>query len=115
MLRLSMDHHVPGPITVGLRQRGVDVLTAEEDGTTQLDDNLLLDRASAMGRILVSQDKDLLAIAHDWHQTGTPFAGLAYAHQWKISIGQAIHDLELLVNVLTDDYIMNRVEYLPYS
>ena len=70
MLFLYMDHCVPGPITVGLRQRGVDVLTAEEDGTKQLDDDDLLDRASSVGRILFSQDKDLLAIAHERQQAG---------------------------------------------
>jgi hypothetical protein len=27
-----MDHHIPAAVTAGLRQRRVDVLTAEEDG-----------------------------------------------------------------------------------
>ena len=63
-LRLYMDHHVPFAITVGLRQRGVDVLTAEDDGTATLDDDPLLERATSLGRALFSQDADLLAIAH---------------------------------------------------
>jgi hypothetical protein len=33
-----MDHHVPRAITVGLRLRGVDVLTAYEDGQSELAD-----------------------------------------------------------------------------
>src|SRR5207302_10179568 len=49
-LRLYMDHHVPFAITVGLRQRGVDVLTAEDDGTATLDDDPLLERATSLGR-----------------------------------------------------------------
>jgi hypothetical protein len=36
-------------------------------------------------------------------------------HQLAISIGQAIHDLELLAKVLDPGDIRNRVEYLPYS
>ena len=32
-----MDHRVHAAITEGLRQRGVDVLTAHEDGATQFD------------------------------------------------------------------------------
>jgi hypothetical protein len=45
-IALYMDHHVPRAITVGLRLRGVDVLTAYEDGANELDDPALLDRAS---------------------------------------------------------------------
>jgi hypothetical protein len=32
-LSLYMDVHVPAAITAGLRRRGVDVLTSQEDGT----------------------------------------------------------------------------------
>ena len=32
MLSVYMDHHVPAAITEGLRSRGIDVLTAFEDG-----------------------------------------------------------------------------------
>jgi hypothetical protein len=110
-----MDHHVPAAITTGLRTRGVDVLTCEEDSTATLQDDPLLDRASALGRVLFSQDEDLLAIAHQRQQTGSQFAGVVYAHQLAISIGQAIRDLELLAKVLEPDDLRNRVEYLPYS
>ena len=57
---LYMDHHVPAPITDGVRMRGVDALTAEEDGTRRLPDPDLLDRATELGRVLFSQDQDLL-------------------------------------------------------
>ena len=62
---LYMDHHVPRAITEGLRRRGVDVVTAEEDGTQRLEDPDLLDRATELGRPLFSQDRHLLAEAHD--------------------------------------------------
>ena len=42
MLRLYMDVHVKAAITAGLRQRGIDVLTAQEDGTERWDDDRLL-------------------------------------------------------------------------
>jgi len=115
MLLLYMDHCVAGPITTGLRQRGVDILTAEEDGTTQLTDHLLLERAAALRRVLFSADKDLLVIAHQWQQDGREFAGVTYAHPLRISIGEAIRDLELIAKVFDPDDMRNRVEYLPYS
>ena len=115
MLLLYMDHHVDSAITAGLRNRGVDVLTSEDDNAATLDDDLLLDRAASLGRILFTQDEDFLAIAQQRQTTQHDFAGLAYAHQLSISIGQAIHDLELLANAYESDDMRNRVEYLPYS
>ena len=56
-----MDVHVPRAVTMASRLRMIDVLTAQEDGAAQLDDDRLLQRASELGRILVSQDKDLWA------------------------------------------------------
>ena len=56
-----MDVQVPAAITRALLLRGVDVLTAQFDGTTRLADPDLLDRAAELGRVLFSQDEDLLA------------------------------------------------------
>jgi hypothetical protein len=114
-LSLYMDHHVPSAVTTGLRQRDVDVLTAAEDGADTHDDPALLDRATSLGRVLFSQDKDLLEITHQWLLDGRDFAGLVYAHQLSISVGQAIRDLELIAKVLEPDDIRNRVEYIPYT
>ncbi len=43
-----MDEHVHRAITTGVRLRGVDVLTAQEDGQRQVSDNVLLDRATEL-------------------------------------------------------------------
>ena len=59
-LKLYMDHNVRQEIIHGLRRRGVDVLTAFEDGADRLPDPQLLDRATALGRVLVSRDEDLI-------------------------------------------------------
>lgn len=62
-LALYLDHHVRREVTGALRRRGVDVLTCREDGTAEWADATLLDRATQLGRVLVSQDADLLAEA----------------------------------------------------
>ena len=51
-VRLYMDVHVRRAVTAGLRLRGVDVLTAQEDGNRELLDPELLDRATELGRVL---------------------------------------------------------------
>ena len=108
-----MDVHVPAAITRGLRLRGVDVLTAQADGTTQLADAELLARATELGRVLFSQDQDLLAEANRSQRSGKAFGGVIFAHQLGITIGQAIRDLELLAQVGTVEDFVNRVEFLP--
>jgi len=62
-LSLYVGVHVPRAITVGLRLRGVDVLTAQEDGLSRAPDDVLLERPTELGRVLFSQDEDLLAEA----------------------------------------------------
>jgi len=51
---LYMEVHVPAA-TRALRRRGADVMRAQEDGASRLPDAKLLDRASAMRRIVFSQ------------------------------------------------------------
>ena len=70
-----MDVHVPAAITHGLRRRGVDVLTAQTDKAQRLPDNLLLDRAAELGRVLFTRDEDLLAEASLRRQQGKSFGG----------------------------------------
>ena len=75
-----MDHHVPRAITVGLRLRGVAVITGYEDGTSDLDDAGLLDRAEELVRVLFSRDDDLLAEAAKRQRARIPFRGVVYAY-----------------------------------
>lgn len=108
-----MDVHVPGPVTRGLRLRGVDVITAEEDGCRRLEDPQLLDRATGLGRALVTQDEDLLAEATLRMRQRIEFAGVIYAQQVSVTIGQFITDLELISLAADMDFIRNRIEWLP--
>ena len=108
-----MDVHVPAAITRGLLLRGVDVLTAQLDGTTQLKDPDLLDRATNLGRVLFSQDEDLLAEATKRQRNSQFFAGVIFAHQLGITIGRAIEDLHILAEIGAPGDFINRVEYLP--
>ena len=112
-LSFYMDVHVPLPITQGLRRRGIDVLTSQEDETRRLADDLLLQRATELGRVLVSQDTDLLRFASQWQRSTKPFSGLVFAHQQQIGIGRCIADLELLAQVYTREEMANQVVYLP--
>lgn len=69
-ISLYMDVHVRRAVTEGLRLRGVDVLTAQADGADGFADPELLDRATELGRVLFTQDDDLLREAKRRQQTG---------------------------------------------
>lgn len=113
MLSFYMDHHVPRAITIGLRLRGIDVITAFEDDTGEMIDSELLDRADEMRRVLFTQDDDLLSEAARRHKEGILFHGVIYAHQLRISIGACVNDLELIAKVADPDDLINSVIFLP--
>src|SRR5205823_3775139 len=98
---LYMDHHVQRAVTLGLRLRNVDVLTAMEDGAASMEDPALLDRALQLGRALFTRDDDLLVEASRRQSYGIPFAAVIYAHLLQVSIGQCIADLEIISKVGT--------------
>ena len=112
-IALYMDEHVPRAITNGLRMRSVDVITAQEDGRGGVDDHTLLDRAGELGRVLFSQDDDLLAEATKRQREDTPFSGVIYAHQLRITIGACVEDLEAIAKAGEPEDMDSRVEFLP--
>jgi len=111
-IALYMDQHVPRSITIGLRSRNLNVLTAAEDSASTFTDSELLERASLRGRVLFLQDDDLLAEAAR-RQSEDIRLGVIYAHQLRISIRACIHDLELIALVGEPEELHNRALFLP--
>lgn len=112
-IALYMDEHIHKGITDGLRQRGVDVLTVQEDGRTGTADPLVLDRATEVQRVIFTQDQDFLAEANRRQVEGINFAGVIYAHQRLVTIGDCIRDLEIIAKASDPEELANRVQYLP--
>lgn len=108
-----MDHHVPSSITNALRIRGVDVLTAYEDDAHELGDAALLDRATALQRVVFTRDDDFLAEAARRQQAGVSFYGVIYAHQMRVSIGICVSHLEMIAKAGAPVDVANVVLYLP--
>jgi hypothetical protein len=78
-----------------------------------LDDDRLLQRATELGRVLVSQDDDLLREGVRLLRDGGDFSGIIYAHQLRITIGQMVDDLELIAKVTSPEDWWDKIEYLP--
>ena len=105
--------HVPGPVILQLRLRGVDILAATEEETNELLDDELLELATSFKRVMVTQDIRFRVLAESWQRTGPPFAGLVFAHQRYVSFGEMIFDMELIAKATDPEYWQNRVEQLP--
>ena len=112
-LAFYMDEHVQRAMTSGLRLRGVDILTVQEDGRAGMPDPLILDRATELERVLFTQDDDFLAEANRRLQQGIDFPGVIYAHQMMVSVGDCIRDLELIAKAGEIKDMANSVRYLP--
>jgi hypothetical protein len=114
-LAVYADVHVPAAVTDGLRRRGIDVLTSQQDGTRRAEDVLLLQRSTHLGRLLVTQDEDFLVLAASWQAAGWEFAGLVFAPQDSQRIGRYIEDIELLAACCDSREVVNQVFHLPLS
>ena len=113
-VRLYMDVHVPRSFSDQLRRRGVDVLTAIEDGAAELRDDELLDRVHALDRVLFTQDIRFCAMAEEWQRKSRPFSGLIFGHQLAGTVGQFVNDLELIASASEPAEWLGAVERIPF-
>lgn len=84
-------------------------------GSNELDDSLLLDRASELGRLLFTRDDDLLVEAVRKQRSGITFHGLVYAHQLRVRvpIRRCLDELELIAKSVEPEDLLNQVIFLP--
>ncbi len=88
------------------------MLTVQEDGMEGRPDPEILARATELGRVLFTQDDDLLACGARRQRGNEPFTGVIYAHQ-EIAIGVCVADLMLMAWAAEPEEISGRVEFLP--
>lgn len=113
MIPLYMDEHIPRAITNGLRLKGIDLLTVQEDGFSGKADPELLDRSAYLKRAFFTHDDDLLVEAVKRQREGRDFYGVLYAHHLRISVSGCIKDLEMLSKNGDIEEIKNHVIFLP--
>ena len=107
---LFADVHIPGPVILQLRLRGVDIAAATEEGHERKTDEELLIISTSLGRVMVTQDIRFRVRAEDWQRQGRLFAGLIFAHQRRVSFGEMVRDLELIARATEPSFWLSRVE-----
>jgi predicted nuclease of predicted toxin-antitoxin system len=107
-VRFYLDEHIANLVTIGLRQRGVDVLTTDEAGRSGMPDPAQLQFAAAEERLMVTFDADYLQLA----AAGARHYGIAYCHPTKYAPSQLLQILLVLHGVMSRDEVQDHVEFL---
>jgi len=106
-IRFSTDEHVARAVVQGLRERGVDVLTAAEVGLLGARDDEHMRRAREAGRTIFTHDTDFLRL----HAPGADHAGIVYAPP-QTPIGETIRGLVLNYEGLEPSEMQRPAEFL---
>ena len=112
-IALYMDVHIPLAVTTQLRQRGVNVITAIEDGRMEEIDSDLLLRATDLKRVMVTSDIRFKALAESWQRENRSFSGMVFAHQLVVTIGRMVNDLELIAKACSQGDMHCQILHLP--
>lgn len=107
-IRYLVDEHVAKAVAIGLRKRGIDVITVAEAGLLGAGDDELLVFADTEDRVIATQDRDFLRMAAEVKGN---HPGIAYAPQGR-SIGELVRLLDVLALVSNTKEMRGRVEFL---
>jgi hypothetical protein len=80
---------------------------------SEAEDPALLDRASELGRVLFTNDDDLLVEATRRQRTGEYFYSVVYARQQRVPVGDCVRDLELIAKAGGSEDAVGRILFLP--
>lgn len=106
-IKFYCDEHIHPAISTALKNRGADILTAQDVRMLGIADETHLQFAASQGRAIITQDTDFLRL----HKTGIPHAGILFAHQSK-TLNEIIHGLIRVYQMNTEKEMQNHVEYL---
>ena len=107
-LSLLCDEHVRFDVINGLRVQGIDIVSVQELDLRGKPDPEILFAAQQVGRIVYTSDTDFVRLSN----SGVPHLGVFFHHIRKYSPSAAINVVSLACQVLSQDEMANRVEFL---
>ncbi len=111
-MRLYADVNFRRAIVRGLRERGLDIITAQDDHTDRLSDTALLTHITQLERAILTHDKDFLLIGQLWQEAGIYFYGIIYVAD-GCPIGQCIEEIELLAFAELPESLIGHIRFIP--
>ncbi len=107
-IRFYLDENVPVAVAEQLRRRGIEAVTARDQGRLGDSDANHLRRAAAMGYVFCTHDADYVEMA----VLGVEHPGIVFGQQHKHGIGDWIRFLELIAAAYEPWEMRDRVEYI---
>ena len=110
------DNHVRGPLIKSMRQRGQHVDRAVDFFGQENDDAELFAHAAQEGRVFLTCDEAIQAIAHDWLRRGRTDFRMIYCtmeHHQEMTIGQLLEAIDEILR--KPDAFAYPIEYLKPS
>ena len=106
-IKLYTDEQISHAVIVGLRQRGLDVLSTADAAMLGAADEAQLALAAGQDRVLLTQDTDFLRL----NARRVPHRGIIYARQ-GMAIGEIIREVVLIYQDTDPAAMANSVKYL---
>ena len=102
-IRFYLDENLSPEIAKQLARHGIDAIR----GPLTVDDQIHLKRATALGRVVCTRDRDFLRLSTAGEEHAGIIKGLKHH-----SIGDWVNDLRLVHSVCSPDDMRNAVEHL---
>ncbi len=111
-IKIYSDEDVDIAIAEGLKRRGVKAWSARDAGNLGLTDEEQLQYAFRNKATIFTYDDDFLIVADDWVRKWRKHAGIIYVQRQKLSVGECIRRIELIVDILDAEEMKNHIEFL---
>lgn len=113
-LLVYLDHNVDPLLASDARKAGFGAVAAQEVGNAVLADVDQLSWAASQGRCIFAHDyDDFPRLASEWFHAGRNHSGIVLCRQPPdISYGELLRRLLRLLDTLTADEMVNRLEWL---
>lgn len=111
-VRIYTNESVNVTIAEGLKRRGVDAFSARDKANLGLTDEEQLVYAEKQKAAVFTHDADFLRIAARWMEEGRTHHGIIYCYQKSYPIGELVRRLKVLTSVLTNEDMVNHIEFL---
>lgn len=106
-LKIYADESVDVAIVEGVKRRGIAAFSARELGNLGLTDKEQLEVAARMQAVILTNDADFLRMAGEEEH-----CGIIYVHQRKLTVGECIKRLRLLIETKTAEQMKNQIVFL---
>ena len=108
-VKFYFDENVELAVCEQLKRAGIDAISARELGLLSYPDELHLQKAFELGRVLCTYDTDFLVLAAE----GNLHSGILFAPERSMLIGHWVRDLRTIHEEFSSEQLENLVLYLP--